>query len=157
MHSPQVMLTIATVFSVTGAVHLHPIKSILNASSCHIVKKQKYNHISWQQFKMNCSGYQCSKDVFINYATSSTSAFIRLHHYIHHQCVYVGEIDGRHHLHLAVRGDLVVPCITNKTYGLCSFAVWNSLLMAAIDLELTLQVFNKLLNTELFRRAYTTS
>ena len=69
----------------SGAIHLCPMQSILNASACLIVKKI----ISWQQFEMNCTGNQCSNDLSIKHATSSTSAFIKVHHHIYHLCLFV--------------------------------------------------------------------
>ena len=105
-----------------------------------------------QQFDMSCNN-----DLITDFATSSTSAFIRV--YISSMCIRVSEIEGHCHLRSAARGDVVVPRTTNKMHGPCSFAVsspavWNLLLLVARDSELTLPALHKLLKTELFRRAF---
>ena len=85
-----------------------------------------------------------------------------VHRRIYHQCIRVGEIEGRRHLRSTARGDLVVLRTNNKTYGPRTFAVagpsvWNSLPLAARNVDLTLPAFHKLLKTELFKLAYTAS
>ena len=101
-----------------------------------------------QQIEMNGIGYRCNNDLITNFTTSSTSAFIWVHHCTVHiifVCISVGAVEGRRHLRSATRGNLVVSCTTNKTYGPRNFAVpgqsiWkstHSLQLAAADLELT--------------------
>ena len=160
MHSSQVVLNTAiSFFNGTGAVHRHPIQSVLNASARLIVKKWKYDQITatirdeqhWLQVQQRLD-YKLYNFIYKCLQQSAPSNISSV-------CIRV-EIKGRRHLRSATRGDLFVVRPNNKKYGPHSFAVagssvWNSLLLAARYFDLTLPAFRKLLKTELFRGAYT--
>ena len=145
-----------------GAVHLHPIQSVLEASAHLIVKKRKFDHITatirdelhWLPVQQRLD-YKLCHFIYKCLHQSAPS-------YLSSVCIRVGKVEDRRHLRSAARGDLVVLRTNNKTYGPRRFAVvgpsvWNSLPLTARDFDFTLPSFHKLLKTELFRRAYTAS
>ena len=53
----------------------------------------------WQQFEMSCTGYRCNNDLITNFATSSTSAFIRVHRHTYHLQVPSSEFTVIHNIY----------------------------------------------------------
>jgi len=140
------------------ALHLQPLQSVLNAAARVITRKRKYDHVSadmrdvlhWLPVRQRTE-YKLCGYVYRSLHKSAPS-------YIAAMCNPVSEVAGRQHLRSAAHGDVVVPSMRTKTYGLRSFSVagpslWNSLPASLHDTTLTLEQFSSRLKTELFRRA----
>ena len=88
MHSSQVVLIIAIVFSMalvqfifvqSSVFEMRPHASLLRSISTTRLR---------QQFEMSCTGYRCNKDLTTNSAISSTNVFTMVHRHIYHPCVF---------------------------------------------------------------------
>jgi len=150
-----------SVYYGASAVHIRPLQNVLNAAA-RLVRKGKYDSITtdlrdvlhWlpvqqrTEYKVSLLIYKCLHQAAPLYLTE--------------MCVPVSEIQRRHGLRSAVRGDLEVPRCNLARYGQRSFYVsgtslWNSLLLTVRDSSLTLTQFRTRLKTFLFTRAYGTS
>ena len=112
-----------SVFNGAGAVHLHPIQSVLNASARLIVKKRKFDQITatirdelhWLPVQQRLD-YKLCNFIYKCFHHSAPS-------YLSSVCIRDCEIEGRRTLRSAARGDQVVLRTNNKTYGRRCFAV----------------------------------
>jgi len=94
---------------------------------------------------------------------ASTSVYMEQLHLIWQKCVFqaVAASTGRHFLHSASHGDLMMPWARTSMYGQRCFAVsgpsdWNDLPPTLRALSTTLGQFQNKLKTVLFCSAYET-
>ena len=150
-----------SVFGSTGAVHMRPLQSVLNAAARLIVRKQKYDCISstmrddlhWlpvlqrYHYKLCLLVFKCLHGMAPSYLAD--------------QCVPASNDNRRERLRSASRHYLACPRTHLVRYGDHSFGVsgpriWNQLPVDLRDTSLSLHQFTKKLKTVLFQRAYYT-